>query len=496
MMNERVETVIIGAGQAGLSMSRCLTDRGLPHVVLDRGGVAHSWKTQRWDSFTLLSPNWQTRLPGHAYAGSDPEGFMTGAQVGRFFEDYARSFAAPVRSGVTVRRIAPSVPGWVLSTTAGPISARDVVVATGDLAHPRIPRLAAGLPRRVVQLHTSDYRNPQQLPPGNVLVVGAGPSGQQIASELAQSGRRVHIAVGRHRSLLRRYRGQDTYWWMDRLGMLARTLDSLPAGPRGRTPNAVLAGGSRDLDVRRLVAEGVTAHGRLLALRGTRLAFADDLPATLAVAEANARRFRSAVDEHIARTGFEAAVETVAEPGPAPWITEAPRELDLAEIGTVVWATGFRRDWSWVDAHVFDVDGEPVHERGVTAADGLYFLGLRWLHRRSSSFIDGVGPDAVSSPTGSRLGRWPRPPEPPPDLGRYVPRRTPPRQADPEPGPRRQTAASRPFCLSSSRWFGLTDGRKGTSTTSAPPGRPGARRTGRAGRPRARCPAWTAPTGT
>ena len=176
--------------------------------------------------------------------------------------------------------------------------------------------------------------------------------------------------------------------------MLTRTLDSLPAGPRGRTPNAVLAGGSRDLDVRRLVAEGVTAHGRLLGSRGTRLTFADDLPATLAVAEDNARRFRASVDRFISRTGLDAPVETVAEPGPARWITAAPRELDLAGIDTVVWATGFRRDWSWVNAHVFDVDGEPVHERGVTAADGLYFLGLRWLHHRSSSFIDGVGPDA------------------------------------------------------------------------------------------------------
>ena len=208
--SRHVPTVVIGAGQAGLSVSRCLTARGLEHVVLDRGTVAHSWRTQRWDSFTLLSPNWQTRLPGYRYRGPEPDGFMTGAQVVAFFEDYARSFAAPVRGGVTVRRVVPTAGGWLLDTTSGPLTATDVVVATGDLAHPSIPAAAADLPPDLVTLHTSAYRNPAQLPAGAVLVVGAGPSGQQIAAELAASGRRVHLAVGRHRSLPRRYRGRDT----------------------------------------------------------------------------------------------------------------------------------------------------------------------------------------------------------------------------------------------------------------------------------------------
>jgi putative flavoprotein involved in K+ transport len=283
---------------------------------------------------------------------------------------------------------------WLVATTAGPLTANNVVIATGDLVHPRIPELGADLPPWVAQLHTSAYRNPAQLPDGTILVVGAGPSGQQIASELAGTGRRVHLAVGRHRCLPRRYRGRDTYWWMDRLGMLHRTLDSL-AAPARRSPNAVLAGGTRDLDVRRLVAEGVVAHGRLLGLRGGTATFADDLPATLATAEANARRFRAAVDAHVDAFGLGLPAEPAVEPGAARWITDAPRELDLDGVAAVVWATGFRRDHGYIDADVFGVDGEPAHRRGVTAAAGLYFLGLRWQYRRSSSFIDGVGADAA-----------------------------------------------------------------------------------------------------
>jgi putative flavoprotein involved in K+ transport len=376
-----VPTVVVGAGQAGLALSRCLTARGLRHVVLERGTIAHSWRTQRWDSFTLLSPNWQTRLPGYGYSGPDPHGFLTGPQVVAFFEDYARSFAAPVRCDVAVRRVRPAAEGWLVDTTAGPLSAANVVLATGDLGHPRIPAVAARLPRDLVQRHSSAYRNPAQLPAGPVLVVGAGPSGQQVAAELAAAGRRVHLAVGRHRCLPRRYRGHDAYWWMDRLGMLDRTVDSLPAGRR-RSPNAVLAGGVRDLDVRRLVAEGVTAHGRLLAAEGDVLTFAGDLPATLAAAEDNARRFRAAVDAHVATHGLDVPAETVADRGDEPWTTRAPRTLALADLAAVVWATGFGRDHRYVEAPVLDEDGEPVHRRGVTAAAGLYFLGLRWQYRR------------------------------------------------------------------------------------------------------------------
>jgi putative flavoprotein involved in K+ transport len=227
-----------------------------------------------------------------------------------------------------------------------------------------------------------------------VLVVGAGPSGQQIAGELARAGREVHVAVGRHKSLPRRYRGHDTYWWMDRMGTLGRTRASLPDPSATRTPNAVLTGGVRDLDLYRLVADGVVPHGRLVDVRDGVATFDGSLPGIVADAEASAVRFRAKVDAWVARTGLDCPAETPRPARPAPWADDAAATLDLAGIGTVVWATGFRRDFSWVGADVLDDAGEPVHDRGVTAAPGLCFLGLKWQHRRSSSFLDGVGADA------------------------------------------------------------------------------------------------------
>ena len=387
-MRTHHNTVVIGAGQAGLAASWWLVNRGVDHVVLERGRVAEKWRSQRWDSFTLLSPNWQTRLPGHAYFGPDPDGFMTGAETAAFLADYARSFAAPVRSGVTVTRVQPGRDGWVVETSAGTFTACNVVVATGELATPHVP--AVELP--VYALHTSDYRNPGALPSGAVLVVGAGPSGQQIARELAAAGRRVHLAVGGHKTLPRRYRGHDTYWWMDRLGMLSRSVDTLPGGrPPRRSRNAVLAGGTLDLDVPTLAAQGVVVHGRLLGVDGGRAWFGDDLAATLAAADANADRFRATVDAYVATHRYPVPAEPPQVRGP---VAEGPRELDLGGIAAVVWATGFRRDYSWLSAPVLDAAGEPEHEHGITAAPGLYFLGLRWQSRRSSSFLDGVAADA------------------------------------------------------------------------------------------------------
>ncbi|MDD7942337.1 NAD(P)-binding domain-containing protein [Actinomycetospora lutea] len=393
-MDATTDVVVIGAGQAGLAMSRCLTRRGVGHVVLERGRVGERWRRERWDSFTLLSPNWQTRLPERTYAGSDPDGFMTGREVAAMLADYAAHTGAEVREGVTVRAVDRDARGWRVTTDHGELVAPAVVVATGDLDRPAVPALAADLPPGVVQLHTRDYRQPGALPPGGVLVVGAGPSGQQIAGELARAGRTVHLAVGRHKCLPRRYRGHDTYWWMDRMGTLSRTRDSLPDPSATRTPNAVLTGGTRDLDLHRLVAEGVVPHGRLVGVRAGVAAFDDTLPAVVAEAEDNAVRFRAKVDGFVARTGLAAPPEPARLPRPAPWAHDADATLDLAGIGTVIWATGFRRDFSWVHAPVLDAAGEPVHDRGVTAAEGLSFLGLKWLHRRSSSFLDGVGADA------------------------------------------------------------------------------------------------------
>ncbi|MGH8824189.1 MAG: NAD(P)-binding domain-containing protein, partial [Jiangellaceae bacterium] len=325
-MTIRVQTLIVGAGQAGLAISRCLTTLGHDHLLVDRGHVAERWRTERWDSFTLLTPNWQTRLPGFRYTGHDPAGFMTRDEVVGFLSSYARSFDAPVRTGVTVTGVDPAPPGWIARTDSGRYHATNVVVATGHYDRPAVPAVAADLPRGVHQLHTTDYRNPEQMPPGAVLVVGAGPSGQQIADELACAGRQVFLAVGHHRPLPRRYRGHDVYWWMDRIGMLDRTVDSLPEpGASRRAPSVVLAGEERDLNLHRLVAHGVVPTGRLSAADGGRVHFDDDLPIRLAEADRNVRRLQDAVDEYVERHGVDAPVEDAVPPASTAWAHQAPR---------------------------------------------------------------------------------------------------------------------------------------------------------------------------
>jgi putative flavoprotein involved in K+ transport len=397
-MRTHVETLIIGAGQAGLALSHHLTAAGRDHLLLDRGRVGERWRSERWDSFTLLTPNWLTGLPGMDYAGDDPDGFLDKPAVVQLFERYARSFDAPVRTGVAVHRVRRCGSRWLALTDDGTYVADDVVIATGHHDVPRIPlHRAERLPARIHQLHTSHYRNPAQLPAGGVLVVGAGPSGQQIAEELALTGRRVVIAAGRHRTMPRRYRGRDAAVWMARLGSFDRTIDSLadPGAVRS-APAFVQAGGHHDLDLRRLVAAGARPAGRLSSVSGGTVWFADDLAATVAEADANVTAVRSAVDEHLRRTGEPAAPAEPLPPPPGAWVHDAPTHIDLDEaaISTVVWATGYRRDYSWIDAPVFDATGEPLQRRGVTAAPGLYFLGLRWMYRRGSDTIHGVGADA------------------------------------------------------------------------------------------------------
>lgn len=398
-MSNHVRTLIIGAGQAGLALSRCLTDRGHEHLLLERGRIAERWRSQRWDSFRLLTPNWLTRLPGYRYRGDDPDGFMTRSEVVEFFDDYARSFHPPVRSGVDVTGVEPAARGWLVRVDGrAPYRADNVVIATGHYGRNYVPaELAPRLPASVHQLHSSAYRDPAQLPDGAVVVVGSGPSGQQIADELAIAGRRVYLAVGRHRPRPRRYRGHDVYWWLDRMGMLDRTVDTLssPAATRN-APSGVLAGESRDLNLRRLAARGVVPTGRLVGVDGTRLSFAGDLPDRLAEADHSLEQVLTKIDEYIQRSGRAAPPSDHADPAPAPWAELAPRRLDLTQCraSTVIWATGYRRDYSWIDAPVFDADHEPVHRRGVTPAPGLNFLGLRWQYRRKSNLIDGVGADA------------------------------------------------------------------------------------------------------
>jgi putative flavoprotein involved in K+ transport len=390
------DTIIIGAGQAGLALSRCLTELDRPHLLLDRGRVGERWRSERWDSFHLLSPAWHTRLPGHRYDGPDPDAFLPRAEVVRLFDGYARSFAAPVREHTTVRRVAPTGSGWRVTADDAELHARQVVVATGPHDRPRIPSLARSVPRGVVQLHAAGYRNPAQLPPGGVLVVGAGPTGQQLASELARAGRDVVLAVGRHQRVPRTYRGRDAFWWLDRTGLSDQTVDELTTTGRPRPSHVVLTA-SRDLGLDVLVDEGVLPVGRLLGFDGTRAHLADDLPERYVDAERAVVRFTATVDEHVRRSGLDVPDAPPRPPLTVPiWALGGPASLDLAARGirTVLWATGYRRDFGWLQAPVVDRDGELLHRRGVTPAPGLYALGMTWLYRRKSASIDGVGDDA------------------------------------------------------------------------------------------------------
>ena len=396
---EFVKTIVIGAGQAGLAMSSSLTAAGEEHLLLERGQVAQRWRSERWDSFRLLTPNWQTRLPGYSYRGADPEGFMGREQIVDFFDGYARSFSAPVRTGVTVLRAEQAENRWRLATSVGTFSAANIVVATGHYEVPRVPAvIASRLSADIDQLLARDYRNPETLAPGAVLVVGAGPSGQQIADELARAGRRVYIAVGRHRPLPRRYRGHDAYWWLDRMGALQRRVDSL-ADPEAaaNAPSVVLSGEREDLHLRRLVSHGVTPLGHLSNVDGTTLHFTADLDRSLADADDHTAKFRGQVDAFVTEHGLHVPASANVPDQLPSWAHEPPTTVDMIQAGisTVVWATGYRRDHSWIAAPVFSATGAPVQDRGITPARGLMFLGLRFMHRRNSNFIDGVGADAV-----------------------------------------------------------------------------------------------------
>jgi len=397
---KRVPVVVVGAGHAGLAMSRCLTDRGLEHVVLDRRPVvAPRWSEERWEGLRLLTPNWMTRLPGWRYSGADPEGFMTMPEVARFLADYARSFDAPVHAGTTVRRVEPAGRGYRVATDRGDWLAGAVVVATGDCDRPFVPTPARHLATGVYQTVPTRYSGPSGLPPGGVLVVGASASGVQIAEQLRRDGRDVVLSVGRHTRLPRRYRGRDIMEWLDRTGILDDRFDAVGDIDRARRQPSLQLVGSDDgrmIDLERLARTGVTLAGRLAEAEGTRVAFADDLPRSVLDADRRLGRLLARIDGAIAAD--EALAAVAAPPDPPRSFTAAPGPADIdladAEIRSVVWATGFRRAYPWLAVPVLDGRGEIAHHGGVTAAPGLVVLGLRFLRRRKSSFIDGAGPDA------------------------------------------------------------------------------------------------------
>lgn len=391
----RVTTVIVGAGHSGLAMSRHLARRSVDHVVLERGGVAHSWRTRRWDSLRLLTPNWMTRLPGFAYRGDDPDGYLTAAEVAALIEDYAVASAAPVLGGTTVTAVRPSGDGYVVQTDRGSWRAATVVVATGAAATPSGPTRAGGLPADVLVTTAAAYRNPDGLPPGEVLVVGASASGVQIADELRRAGRPVTLAVGEHVRVPRTYRGRDIYWWLDAAGLLDERYDTVADLVRARhVPSMQLVGAARTVDLNALRAAGVRVVGRLAGAGDGRVHFSGSLANVCALADLKLARLLDGLDRWAAAAGVDAE----APQRYAPTVPSGPPVLSTrlgpGGIGSVVLATGHRPDLAFLDARVFDRRGRVVHDGGVTAAPGLYLMGLPFLRRRRSTLIDGAAADA------------------------------------------------------------------------------------------------------
>jgi putative flavoprotein involved in K+ transport len=395
---EQVRTLIIGGGQAGLTMSHRLKQRGLKHLVIERHRIAERWQSERWDGLRFQFPNWSVRLPDFPFPHTDPDAFATRREIVDFISAYADFIAAPIRCGVAVTalRRRDGGPGLIAETAGGSIEADNVVVATGPYQSPVMPTLLRD-DINLFQVHASRYLNPDQLPPGAVLVVGAGASGSQIAEELLRAGRRVYLSVGRHTRLPRRYRGRDLIWWLSTMG-----IDQTPVEQRGPSrllPLITGAYGGHTIDFRRFAADGVTLLGRVKAAHDGIIDLAPDLAESLANGDAMYASFLDRVDAHVEHHALAmpqdpAARAVLSDPS---CVTEPLRRLDLrAEgIGAVIWATGYGVDFSWIDVPVLDACGEPVHRRGVTEVPGLYFLGLQWLSKMSSSFLSGVGDDAA-----------------------------------------------------------------------------------------------------
>ena len=392
-----VPVAIIGGGQAGLSMSWCLKQRGIEHLVFEKHKAAHTWSTQRWDSFCLVTPNWQCQLPGHPYAGDDPDGFMLKHEIVAYLEAYKAKVDPPLREGVSVNRVTRSDAGFAIATSEGDYSADRIVVASGGYHQPIIPRMAERLPGTIQQLHSEEYRNPASLQPGAVLVVGSGQSGSQIAEDLHLAGRQVHLAVGDAPRCARFYRGRDVVAWLGDMGYYDMPVEKHPLreGVRDNTNHYVTGrDGGRDIDLRAFAREGMKLYGLLDGLDGTTLRFRPTLKASLDDADRVYNGINATIDSWIADKGLSAPPPSVYRPLWEPRAEPAALDLEAEGIGTIVWCIGFQPDFRWLDAPVFNGAGHPVHRRGITAVDGVYFLGLPWLHSWGSGRFSGVARDA------------------------------------------------------------------------------------------------------
>ncbi|WP_426391319.1 MSMEG_0569 family flavin-dependent oxidoreductase [Variovorax sp. R-27] len=391
--------VIVGGGQAGLSLSHCLQQRGIDHLVIEKRSLVHTWRTQRWDSFCLVTPNWQCQLPGWGYIGSDPHGFMVKDQINEWLAGFVEHVKAPAIEGVTVERVSRDGERerFRVQTDAGLYTADQVVVASGGYHRPIVPRLAEKLPASVAQFHSAQYRNPAQLPEGAVLVVGCGQSGAQIAEDLHLAGRKVHLATGNAPRCARFYRGREVVDWLADMKYydMPVTEHPLREGVRDNTNHYVTGrDGGRDIDLRRFALEGMELYGLLSGFDNSAFELQPNLRDNLDQADGTYNRINASIDKHIAAQGIEAPPPSVYTPVWEPQEERTRLDLAAAGITSVVWCIGFSPDFAWVDAPVFNGRGAPVHLRGVTNEPGLYFLGLPWLHTWGSGRFSGVARDA------------------------------------------------------------------------------------------------------
>ena len=396
---EQRAAVVIGAGHAGLAASRCLGERAIDHIVLERGEVANSWRRERWNSLRLLTPNWQTRLPGYRYEGADPDGFMTSAEVVEFVSGFAAATAAPVRTHTTVTSVRPTGDGYHVTTDTGDLRCRCLVLASGACNLPSVPALSQAVPAGIECLTPMDYHAPDQLRAGGVLVVGASATGVQLADEIHRSGRPVTLSVGEHVRLPRTYRGRDVLWWMDASGVWDERYDEIDDITRARrlpSPQLVGTPARATLDLNTLTAAGVELVGRWAAVRDGTALFSGGLRNQFALADLKMNRLLDTFDAWANESGGAADTEPPErfEPTRVPPSSRLDLDLTRGEIRTIVWATGFRPDYSWLDVPVLDRKGFLRHDGGVVDAPGLYAMGLPVLRRRKSSFIHGAEDDA------------------------------------------------------------------------------------------------------
>ena len=398
MTRHKLNTVIIGGGQAGLSLSYYLTQKDREHAVLEKDRPAESWRSRKWDSFTLVTPNRQMQLPDFEYKGEHPEGFMPRDKVVEYIDNFTSQFDPPLHLGVEAKTVEEQDGGFYIDTSAGELQADNVVVATGTFQKPKIPAYSQNISPDVNQLHSSQYRNPDRLPPGAVLVVGSGQSGCQIAEELYQSGRDVYLSTGKAVRVPRRYRGKDFTWWLLKLGALERTVDDLPSPEERFHANPQVSGksGGHSLNLHQFAQDGVTLLGRLKHANGSKLEFADDLHQNLQVGDNFEAGLTQNINKYVEKSGMDAPKEELPELRngyDSETITEL--DLDAANISTIIWAMGYRFDFGLVKFPIFDEFGYPKQTRGVTEQPGLYFLGLHWLHTIKSGLFAGIADDAA-----------------------------------------------------------------------------------------------------